>query len=135
MLMKRLLALVMVSVSGAIFAASCAEPVDVEGPTPTAADDEAVGQARDELVKIIRCTGDELGAACERKCDAAGVWCPSRYTHPYKPDAGDGELFQCRQVLAAQSCWYYYESNQDKCVRATGLGRVVTLCSYEGSRP
>jgi hypothetical protein len=150
MQIRRLLGLVVTSVSGALCAASCAQPEDVQGPTTTPEDDtgslmseltgdeaEAVSEAQEALsfLKIVRCTGDELGADCERKCDAAGVWCPSLYAHPYKRDAGNGELFQCRDVLGARSCWYYYESNQDKCIRVTGAGRVLTLCSYEGERP
>jgi hypothetical protein len=110
---------------------SSSEPI---GEAPEA--DEAVGEAQEDLqlFKIIRCTGPELGAACERKCGAAGVWCPSRFTHPRRPrDGGDGELFQCRALAGARTCWYYYEAIDEKCIRAMGTG--VTFCSDQDERP
>ena len=82
-------------------------------------------------MRITRCTGTELGAACERKCEAAGTWCPAGYAHPRNREGGVGELFQCRGLLGARSCWYDYESIREKCVRAPG----VTLCTEQEERP
>ena len=112
---ERFLALVVVSVSGAICAASCAQPEDIEAPLATPDDaalmspagDEPTGEAQQDLLKIVRCTGNELGAECERKCEAAGVWCPAGYEHPRNSEGGVGELFECRGLLGAKTCWYY----------------------------
>jgi hypothetical protein len=120
--------------------ASCAQPESVEAHLATPDDaalssltrDEPTGEAREDLLKIIRCTGDDLGATCERRCEAAGIWCPAGFVHPRNREGGVGDLFQCRGLLGAQSCWYYYESISEKCIRATG---GVTLCSEQKERP
>jgi hypothetical protein len=136
---RTLAAAALVAFWGALCAASCgvpapATPPDSRDPTATPEADEAVGEAQEDLLKIIRCTGNGLGAACERKCAAAGVWCPSRFTHPHRPrDGGDGELFQCRELAGARTCWYYYEAIDEKCIRAMGSG--VTFCSDQDERP
>ena len=137
---------IIVSLAGAtLLAASCAEPPDIQGPTALpedgpgslASDGEAAGEAQQEiqLLKVIRCKGDEVGSSCERKCDAEGVWCPSRLAHPTNRDADVGLLYQCRGALVGRTCWYYYDDIQEKCVRATVAGKSKTLCWEDSERP
>jgi len=71
-----------------------------------------------------------------QRCAEAGISCASSLPHPKKPDAGDGDLYECRAAVGGRSCWYYYESNGDICVFFGKLvGWVPPWCRYEGGSP
>jgi hypothetical protein len=62
--------------------------------------DESVGtsEAPLGLTTIIRCRKDEHGIPCMQRCADAGISCASGLRHPKKPDAGEGDLWECRAV-------------------------------------
>jgi len=84
------------------------------------------------VLAVIRCSASELGMACMRRCAEAGISCASGLRHPYKPDVGEGDLWQCRAALGIRSCWYYYEAVNEKCV-FSNVRRP--LCAYQGRVP
>jgi hypothetical protein len=134
---QRIAAVLVLSLLGALCAASC-----VQGPEATPETDEndeaAIGEAKEPagLLSIIRCPRREHGIPCMQRCAEAGISCASGLRHPKKPEAGDGDLFQCRAALGGQSCWYYYESVEEICIFfRRAVGWMPPLCRYQGGEP
>ena len=97
---------------------ACSDPCE-ECPTPADA--------------WLNCRG--LNALdCMVKCAEAGVSCAARRPHPYKPEAGLGDLYMCKNGAPTNVCSYYY-SNGDECVFFAAFGKRFPWCVYIGGRP
>jgi len=150
MQIKRLVALVAVSVLGGLCAASCVQDPDTPAPagtgasaTPTPADAnestsneaegvtlqgelrEDVGETAQAFGKVIHCQESETNADCMERCAEAGIACAPQRRHPNNFGVGLGDLYACADV--PHSCVYSY-SNGDRCWFVTTL--LFPVCRY-----
>lgn len=100
-----------------------------ESPTE-ATEDEAVAEDAQELKWLVSCRKLDR-VECMIKCAEAGVPCRPSHDHPYKRDAGDGNLVGCIKE-PKEICVYHYPSNGDGCFIARATGRA--FCVYVGGR-
>jgi hypothetical protein len=104
----------------------------VEPYTSGDADPNVLAEEEAELLStLINCRGMDY-MTCMFKCAEAGVSCAARYPHPYKSDAGIGDLYACKTGTPTSVCSYYY-TNGDEC--AIILPLRLPLCVYMGGRP
>jgi hypothetical protein len=141
MQIKRLLALVVLSVSGALCVASCAQeptatpqtevtPLDERtAETDDSLEGERVGEAQEPAIfQNIHCSQADRGADCMIRCALAGIACPGGQHHTCKV-ADLGLLYGCRGISKIRTCWYYFEDIHEKCV----LNALNTLyCTVGG---
>jgi hypothetical protein len=138
----RIVAAGLVSSWCALCVASCAVGPDhaseTEGAAPdkgteTAAAPDIVGEAPEAagILRRVRCPDSDSGMDCMQRCAETGISCASGLRHPYRGDGGQGELFECRGLSVARSCWYYYPAIDEKCVLLSG-GFIT--CGYKGGK-
>lgn len=112
------------------------EPPDPQGaaesPACNATDESGTGGgAPDEASLQVFCMKPDHGAVCSARCYEKGVPCGPIATHPYKADAGLGQLFSCNDLLIGYMCGYHYP-NGDDCFHPIGLP-YPKVCSYSGN--
>ena len=100
----------------------CTAPSPPSGP----------GDGAEALDAWITCRGlDAIG--CMMKCADVGASCAGRIPHPYKPEAGLGDLYRCKNGTPTHTCSYYF-SNGDECVYFSPFG-TIPWCVYIGGKP
>jgi hypothetical protein len=100
-----------------------ASPVDTT-------EEEAVAADAQELRWLVNCRKLDR-AECMIKCAEAGVPCRPSYKHPYKRNAGNGNLTGCIKK-PKEICVYHYPSNGDGCFVVRKTDRAY--CVYVGGR-
>ena len=78
---------------------------------------------------VINCTGKN-NVDCMMMCAEAGATCRPARLHPYRTEAGIGNLVACKTGTPTHTCSYRY-GNGDKCTVVMPLG-VPFLCDYGG---
>ena len=79
-------------------------------------------------MKIISCKGLDV-VDCMIRCGEAGIPCRPQLRHPYKSEAGNGDLYRCAEWGGKNSCSYHYE-NGDSCAVVSGERWIP--CIYVG---
>ncbi|AUX33528.1 MULTISPECIES: hypothetical protein [Sorangium] len=136
--MKSAVAIVCVVPLVVLFYAACSvapetEAVDnaiVEESPADATEEEPVAVDAQELHWLVYCK-NESSAECMVRCAEAGVTCRPSYKHPYKSNAGRGNLTGCIKK-PKEVCVYHYPSNGDGCFVMCNTGRAY--CVYVGGR-
>ncbi|XXY53424.1 hypothetical protein WME91_20035 [Sorangium sp. So ce269] len=100
-----------------------------ESPASTT-NEESSGVSAQELNWVVACKKRDP-VECMIRCAEAGVPCRPSYKHPYKSNAGNGNLTGCIKK-PKEVCAYHYPSNGDGCFVTRGTGRVI--CMYVGGR-
>ncbi|WP_437276167.1 hypothetical protein WME90_33655 [Sorangium sp. So ce375] len=102
----------------------------VEEPPTDTTEEEPVAVGAQELDWWVHCKNLD-SVECMIKCAEAGVPCRPSYKHPYKDNAGNGDLTGCIKK-PKEVCVYHYSSNGDGCFLVRNTGRAY--CVYVGGR-
>ncbi|WP_155798966.1 hypothetical protein [Sorangium cellulosum] len=101
-----------------------------EEASPATTTEETVAADAQELRWLVNCRKLDR-VECMIRCSEAGVSCRPMYRHPYKRNAGSGDLAGCIKK-PKEVCVYHYPLNGDGCFIMRSSGRAY--CVYVGGR-